>query len=108
MKIATITQNLRPHLLHHGITKAGVFGSYAHDLQKDESDLDLLIEAPEDMGLLGFISLQRKLSKALNVSVDLHTYDSLHPLAKEQIIKEEIPIELNTDHNQQTTTTNHA
>ena len=55
----------------HPIREMGVFGSYVHGRQTETSDVDVLVEPGEGIGLLELAGLQQDLSDALGVKVDL-------------------------------------
>ena len=74
-----------------GIKKAGIFGSYARGEQKKGSDIDILIEPPEGMGL-EFFGLNLELENELGLKVDLLTYKSINPHLKEYILSDEVKI----------------
>ena len=78
-------------LKKYNVKKAGIFGSYARGEQKKNSDVDIIIQAPKDMGI-EFVRLNYDLEDALNEKVDLITYNSIHPLIKERILNEEVRI----------------
>ena len=63
----------------HGVRRAGVFGSQSRGDARSDSDIDLLIEPPDDMSLFGFSALALALEDLLHRRVDLVTYASLHP-----------------------------
>ncbi len=73
------------------IKKAGIFGSYARGDQKKNSDIDILIEPYEGMGLK-FVGLQQELSDKLGKKVDLVTYKYIHPRLKDRILSDEVKI----------------
>ena len=74
-----------------GIKKAGIFGSYARGEQKKGSDIDILIEPPEGMGI-EFFGLNLELEKELGLRVDLLTYNSINRHIKEYILADEVRI----------------
>ena len=57
----------------------GVFGSYVRGEQKLSSDLDVLVEFDEPMGLFEFMKLENYLSDLLGVKVDLVSKKALKP-----------------------------
>src|SRR5262249_17439882 len=59
------------------IRAMGVFGSYVRGKQTESSDLDILVELGEGIGLIGVAGLQQDLSDALGVKVDLVMKDAL-------------------------------
>ncbi len=73
------------------VIRAGIFGSYARGQQKKGSDVDILVEPKESMGLQ-FVTMKLELEDVLKKRVDLITYKSIHPLLKEKILREEIKI----------------
>lgn len=72
----------------HGASRVRVFGSTAKGLDRDGSDLDLLVEMPANTSLLSIVGLQQELSDALGVPVDLCTERELHPELKQRILAE--------------------
>jgi predicted nucleotidyltransferase len=90
--IEEIKEKVVPILKEEGITKSSLFGSYVHGNMTEKSDIDILVDYPRGKGLFGFIGLQERLEKALGKKVDLVTFKGLHPLLKEQILSEQIPI----------------
>ena len=79
-------------LKRNGVKKAAVFGSFARGEEKKNSDIDILVKVPKKMSLLGFIRLELELEEKLKRKVDLVEYGYLHPLLKDQIMKEQIPV----------------
>lgn len=78
-------------LKKHNIKKASIFGSYARGEQKKNSDIDIIIEPPKKMGL-EFVEVAYELEDNLNRKVDLLTYNSIHPLIKKYVKKDEVVI----------------
>lgn len=70
----------------------GVFGSYARDEQRGQSDLDLLIDFRSRVNLLDLIGLEQELSEKLGIQVDLTTVKSVHDSLKPYIEKDLIRI----------------
>jgi len=64
----------------------GLFGSYARNEEKPESDIDIIISLKEKPSLLQLIKMERELSELLNKKVELITENSIkHPLLKAHI-----------------------
>jgi len=65
-----------PVAQRYGVKKLALFGSYARGEQKEQSDIDFLIDKGRIKGLefFGFIN---SLEDDLGVHVDVMTYDSL-------------------------------
>jgi predicted nucleotidyltransferase len=72
------------------ITKIGLFGSFAKDEQKEDSDVDLLIDIEEGTPNIHDLklSLKRYLSNAFGRNVDLAREKYLKPYAKKYILKD--------------------
>jgi len=68
----------------------GVFGSYVKKQQKEGSDIDILVEFEEPVGMFEFIALEDYLSELLGVKVDLVSRKALKPRIGERILKEVI------------------
>jgi predicted nucleotidyltransferase len=71
------------------VREIGIFGSYAKNEQKRGSDLDLLVEFYEPVGL-GYFELKYFLEDVLEIKVDLVTKMGIKPRLKDKILKEVI------------------
>ncbi len=78
-----------PVLKKYGVVRAGLFGSVARGEVKKRSDIDILVEFEKGKSLLDLAGLKIELEEILKREVDIVTYNSLHPLLKEIILKEE-------------------
>ncbi len=74
-------------LRRYGVKKIGLFGSYVKGEQKEDSDIDFLVEV-EGISLLDFIALEFKLSEILGKKIDLVSIKALKPYIKPYILKE--------------------
>lgn len=81
-----------PVLKQAGVIRSSLFGSYIRGEEREGSDIDILVEVPKGTGLFAFVGLQRKLAEVLGKKVDLLTYKSIHPLLRDRILKEQVPI----------------
>ncbi len=72
------------------VKEIGIFGSYVRGEQKKRSDMDILVEFKEPIGLLQFIELEEHLENLLGVKVDLVSKKALKPRIGEHIMKEVI------------------
>lgn len=90
MSIKEIKKKVNPILRQNGVKKAAVFGSFARGDEKKSSDVDILVEfKSDDKTLLDLAGLKIQLEEKLNKKVDVLTYDSLHPLLKDIILREQ-------------------
>ncbi len=78
-------------LKKHHIRKASIFGSYARGEQNKNSDIDILIEPPKEMGF-EFVTISFDLEKKLGKKVDLLTYNGISPHLKKYILEDEVRI----------------
>jgi len=76
----------------NGIIFLGVFGSFARNETKEESDIDILAKFEHIGGLLEFIRVEYELSDLLGRKVDLVEEKGIPNLLKERIEKEIMPI----------------
>ena len=74
------------------VKSIGVFGSYVRGEQKGSSDVDVLVEFEDPIGLFEFMKLENYLSDLLGVKVDLVSKKALKPHIGERILEEVIMI----------------
>ncbi len=70
------------------INRLGIFGSYVRKEQKNESDLDILIDYEEAPSLITLIEVENQLSELLGIKVDLVTYKGIKPQLRSYILEE--------------------
>lgn len=71
--IEHILREQRPHLAsEYGVTKLGLFGSFAKDSAQGESDVDVIVEFEEPLGLR-FVEFAEELERLLGRRVDVLT-----------------------------------
>jgi predicted nucleotidyltransferase len=70
----------------------GVFGSYVRREQKKGSDLDILVEFHEPIGLFEFMELEQFLEKNMGVKIDLVSKKALKPRIGKHILEEVINV----------------
>ncbi len=90
--VAEIREIVLPVLHRHGVTRAGVFGSYGRGEATPESDVDILIELDGQASLLDFIGIKLELEDVLGRSVDLVEYAAIKPRLRDRILRDEVPI----------------
>jgi predicted nucleotidyltransferase/DNA-binding XRE family transcriptional regulator len=72
----------------YGVSNLRVFGSVARGEENADSDIDLLVDLPNDLGLLGLGRLQHEMEIILGAPVDLVPTDGLKPQVREVITAE--------------------
>jgi predicted nucleotidyltransferase len=75
-------------MLQQGAVKVGVFGSYARNEARANSDLDLMVWFKEQKSLLSIIRIERELSELLGVKIDLLTEHAVSPYLIDRIQRE--------------------
>ena len=90
--LKNVTRKVLPVLKEAGVTRSSLFGSYVRGENRADSDVDILVELPKGNSLLDLVRLEKKLEKALGKRVDLLTYNSVHPLLKDHISKDQLQI----------------
>ncbi|MDR2505690.1 MAG: nucleotidyltransferase domain-containing protein [Oscillospiraceae bacterium] len=75
--IETIRRLSIPVAQDYGVKKLALFGSYASDKNRSDSDVDLLIEKGKITGLWEYAAFVSKLEQVLGTHVDVLTYDSV-------------------------------
>lgn len=81
---------LKGELGRFHVRSLSVFGSVARDEATPESDIDLLVEFAEPVGLFEFVRLRRFLESTLGVRVDLATSSALREEMRPRILAEAI------------------
>jgi predicted nucleotidyltransferase len=84
-----ITNSILPLLERYGVRRASLFGSVVRGDDTPASDIDILVELPDSASLLELAALKVDLEEALSREVDILTYDSLHPLLRDRILREQ-------------------
>ncbi len=72
----------------YGVTKIGLFGSYARDEQTELSDIDIAVEIESQNKFRSFFNLKYFLEDNLHKKIDLGIESALKPIAKKYIEKE--------------------
>jgi len=75
-------------LSSYHVSRLGLFGSFVHNSQNDNSDIDLLVDFKEPVDLFAYVNLADKLSQTLFQKVDLVTVSGLKPALRNQILSE--------------------
>ena len=90
--IADIQKTIQPILWKYPIKRASIFGSYARQEARKESDIDILVEFSSSISLIQFVNIQLELEDILGKKVDLVEISTLKPQLKANILKEQITI----------------
>ena len=93
-QVLTELRGCLPEIRAHGVRALYLFGSTARNMTRDDSDVDIFIEAEQADRFNAFdlIDVKTILEKRLDAHVDLTTRDGLHPRLREQIEREAIRV----------------
>ena len=68
-----------------GVSRIGLFGSYARDEQRADSDVDLVVELQSSNTFRSFFGLKAYLEDNLHMTVDLGMESAIKPAAKASV-----------------------
>ncbi|MFH1744804.1 MAG: nucleotidyltransferase family protein [bacterium] len=91
-KIKEIQFKIIPILKKHEVRKSSIFGSFARGDNNKDSDIDMLVDLKDGKTLLDLIGLEMELEKKVKRKIDLLTYNSINPLLKKNILRDEVKI----------------
>jgi len=89
MTTQQFTKKMTPVFKDQGVIKAAIFGSFARGEEKKNSDIDILVKLPTGKSLLDLIKLELDLEDILGRKVDILPYNSVHPVLRKIIFKEQ-------------------
>lgn len=72
----------------HGISRAGIFGSFARGTATRKSDVDILIDTRGKIGLFAMVGLKQSLEKELKRKVDLVEYRAIKPALRKNVMRD--------------------
>lgn len=75
-----------------GLRNVRVFGSVARGEDREGSDVDLLVDVDEGVGLVAIAGLARELTDLLGVPVDVVPTDSLKRKLRAEALAEAVPL----------------
>ncbi len=76
----------------YGVKVVGVFGSYVRGEQRQDSDLDLLVDITRPISLLELVGAEILLSEALGLKVDLVPQRDVREELRDRILGEAVPL----------------
>jgi len=89
-EILKILREHRADLERHSVKSLALFGSAAREEMQPHSDVDILVEFAQPVGLFEFLRLTFFLEELLGCRVDLVTLDALKSQLRERILREAI------------------
>jgi predicted nucleotidyltransferase len=76
----------------HGARDVRIFGSWARDEARPDSDVDLLVRLDAGRSLLDIIAIKQDLEDLLGLPVDVITETGISPYLREQILAEAVAL----------------
>jgi uncharacterized protein len=74
----------------HGYTRLAAFGSVARRQARQDSDIDLLVEAPPGTSSFAFVRFKQLIEQVLGREIDLVSYGGLKPKLDDDIRREAV------------------
>jgi uncharacterized protein len=88
--ILVALRNAKPLLDSFGVAHVSLFGSFARDEARQDSDVDLLVEFNRPIGMFQFVRLHRELGERIGRKVELVTRAALKPQLRHRILAEAV------------------
>ncbi|WP_137136180.1 nucleotidyltransferase family protein [Rhizobium sp. FKY42] len=83
---------IRALVARHRLANPRIFGSVARGEDRDDSDLDILVDTLEDTTLFDLGGLQHELENLLQMRVDLATSKGLRPRVRDRVLAEAVAV----------------
>jgi hypothetical protein len=81
-------ETIRQLVLQAGMANPRVFGSVLRGEDREDSDLDILVDPAPRASLLAMERLQAQLAKVTGLKVDLRTPEEIHLKFREKVLSE--------------------
>ena len=91
-RVAARRGELLEVLRRHGVTNPEIFGSAARGDDREDSDVDLLVDFPAGTDIIDIIGIKRELEDVLGVSVDLVPRSGLKERVRSRAAKDLLPL----------------
>ena len=83
---------IRALVARHRLANPRIFGSVARGEDRDDSDVDILVDTLEDTTLFDLGGLQHELENLLQMRVDLATSKGLRPRVRDRVLAEAVAL----------------
>lgn len=91
-RVVAHRQELLEILRRHGATNPEIFGSAARGEDREDSDLDLLVDLAPGTDLIDMVNLKAELDQVLGTQVDLIPRDGLRQPMRESAARDSVPL----------------
>jgi uncharacterized protein len=85
-------QLIRAAVARYRTTNPRIFGSVLHGTDRDDSDIDILIDTLPGATLFDLIGLEQELERVMGVPVQIVTASELHRFIKDRVLAEAQPV----------------
>jgi predicted nucleotidyltransferase/DNA-binding XRE family transcriptional regulator len=92
LRVRDNAARIRDAATESGVTVLGLFGSAARGEDGPDSDVDLLIDVPDGVGLFALGRLETELRELLGAPVDLVPLSGLKPHVRREVLAEVQPL----------------
>ena len=92
MEIQAVKNRVIPILRKAGVLRASLFGSVVRSQDRDDSDVDILVELSDESSLLDFVDLKYKLEESLNRKVDMVEYGAVKKSIRKNVLADQVMI----------------
>jgi len=87
-EVLEILRNNLPFLKEkYGVRKIAIFGSFAKEIQKEDSDIDIIIEFEKPIGLK-FVELAEYIETILGKEVDILTPEGVKSIRYNEVVED--------------------
>lgn len=87
-KVIEILRRELPYLTsHYGVKRIGLFGSFAKEIQKHNSDIDIVVEFEKPIGLK-FVEFAEYLEKVLHRKTDILTPEGIKGIRVKRVARD--------------------
>ena len=76
----------------HGATNVRIFGSVARGEERPDSDIDMVVDISQKMGLVALIALENEFREILGVPIDLSDSSQLRPKVKIEVERDAVAL----------------
>lgn len=91
-EVRAVAPRLKDAFRPYGVSRVAVFGSVARREDRQDSDIDLLIDIERAVGLFSLLRMQGLAQEILGREVDLVVRSSLKPLIAPHVLREAIEL----------------
>lgn len=83
-----LTKNKKIIQENYKVKKIGIFGSYVRGEQKEDSDLDIIVDFSEPVSLLKLVNFENFLRNITGLKVDVVPESDIRPELRDNILNE--------------------